>query len=186
MIFLPSWLKSIPGLTGSPGSSDMLKGPNSRSESSAQQVSGSSSNDYDNILEKLQGYFQGLITNQGEQNEINRNFNSAEAALNREFQSSEARIQRDWNEYMSNTAYQRAMADMKKAGLNPILAYQQGGASSSGTGIAAGSAAAYTATGGDTLSTLLSSAADLINSLTGASASKVNSFYKIFKMFGGK
>lgn len=47
-----------------------------------------------------------------------------------EMNAREAEKNRQFQEAMSNSAYQRGMLDMKSAGLNPILAYQKGGASS--------------------------------------------------------
>lgn len=55
------------------------------------------------------------------------------------FNAGEAKNQRDWANFMSSTAYQRATADMKAAGINPMLAYSQGGAATPGGAAASAS-----------------------------------------------
>lgn len=81
--------------------------------SSAQQVWNDTG--LGSVIDAVSPYIQGGLSYYGQMQT-----NSANAA--------EAQANRDFQERMRATQYQTAVDDMIKAGLNPMLAYQQGGA----------------------------------------------------------
>lgn len=72
---------------------------------------------------------------------IARTFNQEEAFKNRSFQEDQIFKQQQFQQFNANTTYRRAIDDLKGAGLNPMLAYSQGGAPAPHGGAAGGSQA---------------------------------------------
>lgn len=76
----------------------------------------------------------GLTTAQMEQNA----FTMQQQTAQQQFNAEQAALNREWQERMSNTAYQRGTADMVAAGLNPAMMY--GGSSASASTPSGGAA----------------------------------------------
>lgn len=79
-----------------------------------------------------------------------------------EYNSAEAQKQRDFEERMSNTSYQRAIEDIKNAGLNPSMLYASGGQGASTPNAASASSGIQNSTN------LVGQAGQLINAVTNA------------------
>lgn len=99
---------------------------------------------------------QDQMAFQERMNQIAMDFNAAEAAKNR-----------DWQEMMSNTAHQREVADLRAAGLNPVLS-ASGGNGAAVTSGATASGVTSSGAKGDTDTSANSALAQFYSSMISA------------------
>lgn len=144
------------------------------------------------IMSDIQPVIDYMVGEQTKTNEYNsaeaaiqRQFQATQSALEREFNASEAAKNRDWQEMMSNTAHQREVADLRAAGLNPVLSASGGNGAAVGSGATASQSSSPSGAKGSAgninaglvslFGTLLDNQTKLMMSMN--SGAQVNSYY---------
>lgn len=114
-------------------------------------------------LSKISGITAGNNAWSAQQANELRDWQAQQAEITRKYNSEEAAKNRAWQKEMSDTAHQREIADLQKAGLNPVLSVLGGNGASTTSGATASSTTPSGAMG----STDMSGASSFVNLIGG-------------------
>lgn len=110
-------------------------------------------------LSKISGITAGNNAWSAQQAKELRDWQSEQARITREYNAAEAEKNRSWQKEMSDSAHQREIADLQKAGLNPVLSVLGG----NGASTTSGATASATTPSGAMGSTDMSGASSFVN-----------------------
>lgn len=126
-----------------PGGPVYATGPSGSASSASMASSGSSRSpvSFSEGLSKISGITSANNAWSAQQASELRDWQSREAEKVRKYNADEAKKNRSWQEFMSSSAHQREIEDLKKAGLNPVLSVLGGNGASTTSGATASSQA---------------------------------------------
>lgn len=128
---------------------------------------------YTNALDVLSGVSEHSSARSLQFAQQHQDWSASQAAIANNYNALEAAKSRNWQEYMSNTAHQREVADLRAAGLNPVLS-ASGGNGAAVTSGAAASAAMPTGSAGQSDNSTNGALVQILGSMLSAQTAIAN------------